>query len=57
MVWGVNPSNKIFRWTGHKWENVAGGLVMVSCGEAGVWGVWSDGSIYYRRGTYGGAKT
>ena len=54
VVWGVAPNKKIYRWTGSKWENVAGGLVMVSCGDAGVWGVWTDNSIFYRRGTYGG---
>ena len=30
-----------------------GGLSQISSGPAGVWGVNSNGNIYYRLGTYG----
>ena len=37
------------------WKKVNGGLVQVSAGEAGVWGVNSLNQIFYRDQTYGGA--
>ncbi|OJY24734.1 MAG: hypothetical protein BGO98_19080 [Myxococcales bacterium 68-20] len=51
-VWGVNAADKIYRWTGSAWEQVAGALSQISAGSAAqVWGVNSDGKIYQRTGT------
>ena len=38
-VWGVNAADKIYRWTGSAWEQVAGALSQISAGSAAqVWG-------------------
>ncbi|XP_014681789.1 PREDICTED: tectonin beta-propeller repeat-containing protein-like [Priapulus caudatus] len=62
-VWGVSPSNEIFRRTGivstcgHSnlfgtgWERVEGQLKVVSTGGAGVWGVSPTNAIFYRLDT------
>jgi len=58
VVWGVNPQNETRRWKGgNNWEQISGGLTVVSCGQSGVWGVSHDDKILYRNGTYGGGST
>ena len=56
VVWAVNLASNVFRRKERTWEKVAGILVkVISCGEAGVWGVNLDNQVFYRRGTSGGA--
>lgn len=46
-VWGVNASDKIYRWHGNGWTQVPGALKQISVGSAThVWGVNSDDKIY-----------
>ena len=49
VVWGVNSDQKISRRVGNRWKRVAGFLVVVSCGEAGVWGVNKGRDIFFWR--------
>eukprot|EP00092_Neocalanus_flemingeri_P024879 GFUD01026978.1.p1 GENE.GFUD01026978.1~~GFUD01026978.1.p1 ORF type:complete len:662 (+),score=98.61 GFUD01026978.1:102-2087(+) len=58
-VWGVKSDNSIHRYrsASSDWERVGEGLMMVSCGQPGVWGVNSHNDIYYRVGTYGGVDS
>jgi len=51
-VWGVGKDESIWRRSGSSWERINGRLKHISVGESGVWGVQSDGNVYYRVGTY-----
>ena len=55
VVWGTNKHHDIYRWNKNNWQHIPGKLKQVTAGEAGVWGVASNGHIFYREGTYGGA--
>jgi len=40
VVWGANANDQIWiRQPGSNWEQIPGGLKVVSVGGAGVWGV------------------
>lgn len=51
-VWGVGKDESIWRRSGSSWQRINGRLKHISVGESGVWGVQSDGNVYYRVGTY-----
>ena len=58
-AWLITPNDEIFRRIGVTvtnpvgigWTQVAGSLVTVTVGDAGVWGIDSLGDIMYRMGT------
>jgi len=55
VVWGVTPGGEVTVWKGgNTWGKVPGSFKVVSCGQAGVWGVDSQYNVFYRKGTYGG---
>ena len=57
VVWGVTPGGEVTVWKGgNTWGKVPGSFKVVSCGQAGVWGVDSDNKVFYRKGTFGGRK-
>ena len=49
-VWGVNSRQEVYNRKGQDWNLVAGKkLVVVSAGEAGVWGVDKDKKVFLYR--------
>ncbi|MFO8006430.1 MAG: tectonin domain-containing protein [Candidatus Brocadiia bacterium] len=58
LLWGLNAADAIFvrqgltpAWTtGTEWQQIAGKLEQVSCGEGVLWGVNSGGGIFLREG-------
>ena len=49
-VWGVNSREEVYNRKGQDWNLVAGKkLVVVSVGEAGVWGVDKDKKVFLYR--------
>ena len=58
-LWGVDSGGTIYRRLGisaskpggTSWQLIPGRLADISVGDSGVWGVYSDGFIWYRTGT------
>ena len=49
-VWAVGTNNDVYFVEGRKLTLVPRKMVHVSAGEAGVWGVASNGRAYFREG-------
>nr|KAG5697726.1 hypothetical protein BaRGS_006248 [Batillaria attramentaria] len=60
-VWATfNEYNDVWLYwrSNNAWYWIRGlNLTQITAGEAGVWGVTSDNSLYYRAGTAGGCKS
>jgi hypothetical protein len=56
-VWGIDKFQKIYRWTGRRWQRIEGKAIHITVGPSGVWVVNNENNVYYRRGTYGDKNT
>lgn len=56
-VWATDSNQDVYYLNGSSFEQVAGKLVHVSSGEAGVWGVDAQSKIFFREGVEPGNPT
>ncbi|XP_071804386.1 uncharacterized protein [Asterias amurensis] len=60
-VWGVSSNKNVYHRLGAsvcssmgaEWRRIGSGLVQISVGSGGVWGVTPGGYVYYREDTFG----